>query len=175
MKRSEINSIMRDADAFIRLRGFQFPSFAYWTPADWEAKGLETREIVERQLGWDITDFGHGDFRQIGLFMFTLRNGILRELKNSDAQVAELSARPIEKEEESLWRQHNARAMTRPLIFCDPENGWTEIIRPDSLTCQHELARQWEFILQREIFWDTQMKDDRVIRWVEIARQECER
>jgi len=87
MKRSEINSIMRDADAFIRLRGFQLPPFAYWTPADWETKGPETREIVERQLGWDITDFGLGDFRQIGLFMFTLRNGTLRELKNSAGKV----------------------------------------------------------------------------------------
>jgi hypothetical protein len=152
MKRSEINSIMRDADAFIRLRGFQLPPFAYWTPADWETKSLETREIVERQLGWDITDFGHGDFRQIGLFMFTIRNSTLQELKDSAAQVAELSARPFEKEKESLWRQRNALAPTRPLIFCDPENGWNEIIPSDSLTCQNTLARQCEFILQREIF-----------------------
>jgi hypothetical protein len=85
-------------------------------------------------------------------------------LRTLAAQVAELSARPIEKEKESLWRQHNALVPTCPLIFCDPENGWNEIIPSDSLTCQHTLARQWEFILQREIFWGTQMKDDRVIR-----------
>jgi hypothetical protein len=99
----------------------------------------------------------------------------IQTLRTLAAHVAELSARPIEKEKESLWRQHNALAPTRPLIFCDPENGWNEIIPSDSLTCQHTQARQWEFILQREIFWDTQMKDDRIIRWVEIARQECER
>jgi len=87
MKRSEINNIMQDADAFIRLNGFHLPPFAYWTPADWESKGTEAREIVERQLGWDITDFGQGDFRQIGLFLFTLRNGTLQELKNGTGKV----------------------------------------------------------------------------------------
>jgi D-lyxose ketol-isomerase len=81
VKRSEINEIMQSADAFIRMNGFHLPPFAYWTPSDWTSKGSETREIVEHQLGWDITDFGQGDFRQIGLFLFTIRNGTLKELK----------------------------------------------------------------------------------------------
>ena len=81
MKRSEINEIMQSADAFSRMNGFHLPPFAYWTPSDWTSKGPEAREIVEHQLGWDITDFGQGDFRQIGLFLFTIRNGTLKELK----------------------------------------------------------------------------------------------
>jgi hypothetical protein len=79
-------------------------------------------------------------------------------------RVAELASRPIEKEKEQLWREHNALAPTRPLIFCDPENGWNEIILPAALTCEDELARQWEFTLRKEIFWCAQIKDDRVIR-----------
>lgn len=75
MKRSEINAILRDADAFIREHGFYLPPFAYWTPAEWAAKGDEVREIVECELGWDITDFGAGDFQRFGLFLFTIRNG----------------------------------------------------------------------------------------------------
>ncbi len=75
MKRSEINAIMADADAFIRSRGFYLPPFAYWTPADWATQGEEVREIVDRELGWDITDFGSGDYRNVGLFIFTIRNG----------------------------------------------------------------------------------------------------
>ncbi|MCB0250397.1 MAG: D-lyxose/D-mannose family sugar isomerase, partial [Anaerolineae bacterium] len=55
MKRSEINAIMRDADSFMRGHGFRLPPFAYWTPDDWASKGEEVREIVDRQLGWDIT------------------------------------------------------------------------------------------------------------------------
>ena len=75
MKRSEINQIMHSADAFIRQQGFYLPPFAYWSPEDWRKKGPEVREIVENHLGWDITDFGQGDFKKFGLFLFTLRNG----------------------------------------------------------------------------------------------------
>lgn len=75
MKRSEINSIMRRADEFIRQQNFRLPPFAYWTPEEWKHKGLEVREIVQNKLGWDITDFGSGDFPQVGLFLFTIRNG----------------------------------------------------------------------------------------------------
>ena len=81
MKRSEINAIMRQADGFIRQRGFYLPPFAYWTPAEWESKGEEAREIVENQLGWDITDFGSGRFEAVGLFLFTVRNGSQGEMR----------------------------------------------------------------------------------------------
>jgi D-lyxose ketol-isomerase len=75
LKRSEINVIMRQADAFIREMGFYLPPFAHWTPKDWATKGEEVREIVDNQLGWDITDFGRGDYEKCGLLLFTLRNG----------------------------------------------------------------------------------------------------
>jgi hypothetical protein len=75
MKRSEINSIMRRADEFIRQQNFRLPPFAYWTPEEWKHKGPEVREIVQNKLGWDITDFGKGDFPHLGLFLFTIRNG----------------------------------------------------------------------------------------------------
>lgn len=82
MKRSEINAIIRDADAFIRSFGIRLPAFAYWTPDDWRAKGPETHEIVNNNLGWDITDFGLGDYANKGLFLFTVRNGHPDNLKS---------------------------------------------------------------------------------------------
>jgi len=82
MKRSQINAIMRSADEFIQQRGFLLPPFAYWTPDMWLSKGPECAEIVENQLGWDITDFGQGDFDRIGLFLFTVRNGHPRNWKS---------------------------------------------------------------------------------------------
>jgi D-lyxose ketol-isomerase len=75
VKRSEINAIIRSADAFIQACGFHLPPFAYWTPQDWAGKGAEVSEIVVNRLGWDITDFGRGQFAECGLFLFTLRNG----------------------------------------------------------------------------------------------------
>jgi D-lyxose ketol-isomerase len=75
MKRSEINAIIRDADAFLRLSGFFLPPFASWTMEDWQSKREDAREIIDRRLGWDVTDFGQGDYRNVGLCVFTLRNG----------------------------------------------------------------------------------------------------
>ncbi len=81
-------------------------------------------------------------------------------LRRLAAEVAELAARPIEAEKRALWYQHNALAATRPVIFCDPENGWNEIIRPGELLCHSPLARRWEMHLRKEIFWGTEMGDD---------------
>ena len=85
---------------------------------------------------------------------------ILRRLA---AEVAELAARPVEAEKRALWTAHNDLQPTRPVIFCDPENGWTEIIPPRTLQCRHWVARQWEMTLRKEIFWGARMGDDYVI------------
>jgi D-lyxose ketol-isomerase len=75
MKRSELNEIIDQAVAFCRNRHFLLPPFAYWSLEDWKSKGEEYQEIMDNQMGWDITDFGSGDFRKIGLLIFVLRNG----------------------------------------------------------------------------------------------------
>ena len=75
MKRSELNAIMRDAVAFIKDMKFLLPPFAYWSPEEWATKGHDYDEIRDNMLGWDITDVGSGDYKKVGLLMFTLRNG----------------------------------------------------------------------------------------------------
>jgi len=85
---------------------------------------------------------------------------VLRDLAR---RVAELAARPAEDEKRRLWYDHNALRPTRPLIFCDPENGWNEIITDRDLACTGGLARDWEFTLRKEIFWGSSMGDDRVV------------
>jgi hypothetical protein len=85
---------------------------------------------------------------------------ILRELAK---QVAELAAHPREEEKKSLWFKLNDLQSKRPLIFCDPENGWNEIIPQNKILCKRPLFRVWEMVLRKEIYWATQMQDDRVI------------
>lgn len=82
MKRSEINTIMRQGIAFLERQRFLLPPFATWTPETWRTKGPECCEIVTQQLGWDITDFGSDDFAKTGLFLFTIRNGTAADLAN---------------------------------------------------------------------------------------------
>lgn len=75
MKRSEINRYLKEAKAFFKEYKFELPKWAYWSPEDWKCKGHECDEIRKHALGWDITDFGGGDYEKLGLFLFTVRNG----------------------------------------------------------------------------------------------------
>ena len=79
MKRSEVNTILREADEFIRRHGFALPPFAHWSPD--ELRERAGPGILDARLGWDITDYGRGDFGALGLALFTLRNGSLADLK----------------------------------------------------------------------------------------------
>lgn len=75
MKRSEINKCIRDLENLAKENGFHLPPFCNWTPKEWENKGEEYDEIRDNMLGWDITDFGLGDFDKVGFSLITLRNG----------------------------------------------------------------------------------------------------
>jgi len=75
MKRSEVNAIITDLEKFFARYQFMLPEWAAWAPEDWKGKFDKCSEIVDNKLGWDITDFGSGDFKRIGLSLFTIRNG----------------------------------------------------------------------------------------------------
>ena len=79
MKRSDINTILAEGDAFIRSFGHILPPFAYWSPD--QMRAADAALIRERGLGWDITDYGDGRFDEMGLFLFTTRNGTTADLE----------------------------------------------------------------------------------------------
>ncbi len=81
MKRSRINQIMAEAGEIIARHGFVLPPFARWTPQEFVARKGTARRIIDARLGWDITDYGAGRFDEMGLFLFTLRNGRLGDLQ----------------------------------------------------------------------------------------------
>ena len=75
MKRSEINAYITEAKKLLDSISCKLPPFAYWTPEDWATKGAEVDEIRDNALGWDITDYAEGRYNEIGLLLFTIRNG----------------------------------------------------------------------------------------------------
>jgi D-lyxose ketol-isomerase len=81
MKRSRINDIIAQSDDMMRSFGFALPPWAYWTPDEFKARAGEAAAVIEARNGWDITDYGAGDFDKMGLFLFTLRNGRLADLQ----------------------------------------------------------------------------------------------
>lgn len=81
MKRSRINEIIAQADDMMRSFGFVMPPFAYWSPDEFKAHKDIAKNVIDARCGWDITDYGAGDYEKMGLFLFTLRNGRLADLQ----------------------------------------------------------------------------------------------
>ncbi len=66
---------MADAKTFLAEKCWLLPEWATWSKQDWIDHQDICRNVFNHNLGWDITDFGSGNFQERGLFLFTLRNG----------------------------------------------------------------------------------------------------
>jgi D-lyxose ketol-isomerase len=86
MKRSEINQILLKSKAFMAEKQFCLPPWAFWSLDEWKKNKTSAQEVIDNMLGWDITDFGLGDFYSKGLFLFTIRNGRLHRDKKPYAE-----------------------------------------------------------------------------------------
>lgn len=75
MKRSEINRAIKMLEQLAAEHGFALPPFCRRTPEEWRTMGAEYDEIRDNMLGWDVTDYGSGDFDRVGFTLITLRNG----------------------------------------------------------------------------------------------------
>lgn len=102
MKRSEINKIMAGAKAFMEKHNFFLPPWANWELSDWKKNAKNATQVMDTMLGWDITDFGSGDFQKRGLFLFTLRNGRL----NLDMKPYAEKIMIVEEEQETPMHYH---------------------------------------------------------------------
>ena len=75
MKRSQINAALKEMEAMCYNHGWHLPPFCNVLPEEWHNLGHEYDEIRDCALGWDITDYGKGDFDKFGFSLITIRNG----------------------------------------------------------------------------------------------------
>ena len=54
MKRSEINTLIREAEAFFGAHQFALPPFANWAPDQWLGMGHEANEILVFDVYRDV-------------------------------------------------------------------------------------------------------------------------
>ncbi len=76
MKRSEINAAIGQAIALLEANRWALPPWAHWTAEEYASAGATGQYLRDHQMGWDVTDFGSGDFARRGLTLFCVRNGI---------------------------------------------------------------------------------------------------
>jgi hypothetical protein len=77
MKRSQVNALLREAEGLFANAGLALPAWAHWSPAEWAARPEAAAYCRRRQMGWDVTDFGQGDFARKGLVLLCIRNGLV--------------------------------------------------------------------------------------------------
>lgn len=112
MRRSDINSILQAADAFLRDLQVALPRFAHLSPD--ALRATDHSQIKARRLGWDITDYGTGDFAHTGLALFTLRNGTLAELQGGGGMV--YAEKLLISRKDQLSPMHTHRVKTEDII-----------------------------------------------------------
>jgi len=113
---------------------------------------------------WSVSDYGSTPKFNAGekgqVFVSKKDKDVLKKIA---FKVREIAEQPEEYEKRKLWISHNMLESKIPVVFCDPENGWNEIITESMIKCSSELARKWEMVLRKEIFWASRIKDDKVV------------
>jgi hypothetical protein len=111
--------------------------------------------LDQSAIGKIATGFTEADLR-----MTPADKTVLKQLAERVATIA--SSRQMV-DARALWKRHNMLGETRPVIFCDPENGWNEVITDAEMVCTGRISRRWEMDLRKEIFWGEMMGDDKPV------------
>ena len=67
MKRSQINKAIKEGIKALNSISFSLPDFAFWSVDEWKKNKDAAGEIIQTGMGWDVTDFGSGDFEKSAL------------------------------------------------------------------------------------------------------------
>jgi D-lyxose ketol-isomerase len=111
MERTQINEILEESDRFIRSFGYVLPPFAYWSPEEMRTRTAgDAALVLANRLGWDITDYGQGRFDELGLFLFTVRNGSADDLARGQGMLYAEKIMISRQDQLSPMHRHNIKA-----------------------------------------------------------------
>jgi D-lyxose ketol-isomerase len=111
MERTQINEILEESDRFIRSFGYVLPPFAYWSPEEMRTRTAgDAALVLANRLGWDITDYGQGRFDELGLFLFTVRNGSADDLARGQGMLYPEKIMISRQDQLSPMHRHNIKA-----------------------------------------------------------------
>lgn len=135
LNRSTINQSIAVAKTVFNYFGFHMPPWSDWPYQQWEQAGPEYDEVRDCMLGWDVTDFGLGDFSRIGRTLFTMRNG-----KHNDARYPRPYAEKLILDPENQRAPAHFHVSKREDIIC--RAGGSIIIRMTSVDGENQPSTQ---------------------------------
>lgn len=84
-------------------------------------------------------------------------------LRTLAAKVCEYAHDPCQQEKRRLWYAHNCLERIRPMVLVFPEGAWLEILPWESMVCQDEFYKAYEWVLRRLCYRYEHFHDDFVI------------
>ena len=106
MLRSAIDHAIDAAREFAAEAVFPLPEFAGWSRDEWLSRVDRLGPTLSRGLGWDVTDFGRGDFARHGLCLCTIRNGDVANVDRNTAQTYAEKFMVVEVGQETPFHVH---------------------------------------------------------------------
>ena len=106
MLRSAIDAAIDAARSFAAGAVFPLPEFAGWSREEWLGQVDRLGPTISRGLGWDVTDFGRGDFARYGLCLCTTRNGSIVDINRATAQTYAEKYMMVEVGQETPFHLH---------------------------------------------------------------------
>lgn len=106
MLRSEIDAAIDSARSLAAGAVFPLPEFAGWSRDEWLGRVDRLGPTIARGLGWDVTDFGRGDFARYGLCLCTIRNGSTTDVDRNTAQTYAEKYMVVEVGQETPFHLH---------------------------------------------------------------------
>lgn len=148
MKRSEINRAILHAIETLDANNMRLPDFAYWPPSEWVKHDVTNIQAVG--LGWDVTDFGTGDFSHIGAVLFTVRNGCITDPLAGTPYAEKIIFQLHETEQEIPFHFH--RLKTEDIIN---RGGGVLMLELYNSTLEGGLDKERNVKVKMDGFWHT--------------------
>ena len=132
MKRSRINEALKTARAMCEDYRFALPEWADWTADDHAANAGQSKFLADRQIGWDVTDFGFDDYDNRGLTLLCIRNGF-----QNDAAERPYAEKLLFVDEEQVTPFHAHKVKLEDIIVRGGGNLMVEFTRDGSFGDDH--------------------------------------
>ena len=151
MKRSGINKQIGEAINIIEKSGIVLPYHAHWSLGSWYQNRNLAEELRKRAIGWNITDFGSGNFSKTGVILYTPSNGIFDPVTNKPIDQTYAHRYFILRDGQEIMTEHHQTKIEDIIVFA----GAQLKVEVHNVGPNEELDREKEVKIMRNGIWES--------------------